>query len=138
MANDQIGNRDQYPLSYTGRAGQNAKVGLAQVRFTGSTGLVATVVGLPGVTATRQGTGTYDLVFPKSKGVHILPYLSCPTGTSAEVNVSNVGGPSGTAKIQITRMQSFGDPASMAARPFNPPTGTNLDLQFVFNPTAAY
>lgn len=133
----------QYPLNVIGPKGQKAFLGMETVFFEGTTGLVGTAYGIPGVTATRIATGSYDLIYPPTREVRIIPGLQAPTGMHYTVNISDVFPFSGKAKIQIARMGGGSVPSgsttpTMMSQPHNPVSGTMLNLQFFVSPITPY
>jgi hypothetical protein len=141
--------QEQFPLRTAGTAGQNAFVGQHKVFFSGSTGLVATSYGLPGVTVGRLRTGVYGIRFPRWKEVSCDVQLCTPTGVDY---ISSVGGMSGVgnivgvsggmelriSSIQNTPIASGGYTPSGTRVPTNPATGTVANLMFFVNPVTQY
>lgn len=119
----------QYPLNAVGPKGQFAFIGVHRMFFTGSTGLVSTNYGVPGVTATRLSTGTYRLRLPNARAVYINPSVAGTSGTYYSANVvNNASGISGIADVQISRGGAAQAPA----------TGTTLDLWFFVSPVSSF
>jgi hypothetical protein len=133
----------QFPLRSVGPKGQNAFVGVHKVFFSGTTGLVATSYGIPGVTATRIATGAYRLNYPPTRALDIIPGIQAPSGNHYNINVSDVNSYSGTANFQVTR-NNVGPIASGAAQassylaPHNPVSGTFANFMFFVSPITPY
>lgn len=136
---------EQYPLNVVGPKGQHGFMGTSTSFFEGSTGLIGTTYGIPGVTMTRVSTGAYRVNFPSSPqvsgamGVTILPGLNAPSGNFYNVNVSGVNSVTGVAHIEITRNEVplSGAPTNLI-RPVNPASGTRLHLQFFVSPITPF
>lgn len=143
----------QFPLNTAGPKGQNAFVGVHKLFFTGLTGAVATATspgaagigpgqfGIPGISATRVGTGIYDVYHPKAKSVDIIPSLDCPTGTAAQINVMRPqDGRSGMFRFHITRQPTTGVAIIGTNFPvlFNPVSGTVANLLFFVAPVTPF
>jgi hypothetical protein len=131
---------DQFPLKGIGAKAPNAFFGGHQAFFSGTTGLVSTSYGVPGVTIGRRQTGIYGVKFPPAQHVQIHPHLQVPSGTSYDVAVKGISGAtqvvgvSGYAEVHITRISN--SPVVTTTNPscyvqyHNPPTGSVLDLLF--------
>ena len=137
----------QFPANAIGPSGEHAFVGMHRVFFTGSTGLIGTMYGVPGVSATRVSTGLYRFKHDPTVNVDIIPGVEGPTGTQYQVNVnkrnlSNGGaGASGTFEVQINQMANAGFGTGLASgfvQPQNPATGTALKLLFFCSPITPY
>lgn len=141
----QFAHKAQFPLNTVGPKGQHAFCGVGKVFFTGTTGLVGTAYGIPGLTATRLSTGAYKVQFPASKSVDIIPGVQAPTGVHYDVQVGNVQPYSGTAELHISQRfntinsQSTGtsQPTGLL-RPQNPASGTCVNLLFFVAPITPY
>src|SRR3954470_9995135 len=70
----------QFPLNSIGPKGQHAFVGVERMFFQGATGLVSTLFGIPGLTATRVSTGTYRIQHPPAVSVDVIPGMQSPSG----------------------------------------------------------
>lgn len=137
---------EQFPLNVMGPKGPHAFVGGHQAFFSGTTGLVSTSYGIPGVTIGRRATGIYGVKFPPVKHVQILPSIQTPSGTSYQVAVKGMSGStyvdglSGYAEVHVTRMSNApvvtGTNPSTYVQPQNPPTGAVLDLFFYASGTS--
>ncbi len=138
----------QFPLNAVGPKGQHAFVGVAKMFFNGATGLVSgptsagTFFGIPGISATRRATGIYPIKFPAVRALDIIPGVQAPTGQPYVVNISSLNPTSGTAIVEVTRMEArtvtTGSSPSMYAAPQNPASGTYVNLFFFASPVAAY
>ena len=117
---------EQYPLNAVGQKGQHAFVGVEKVFFRGTTGLVGTAYGIPGVTVSRTATGSYTVNYDPVHEIDIIPNLIVPTGQDAQLKFVEVNPTSGTAKFQITRPSPTG--ISGAPLLYNPPSGTIASL----------
>jgi len=134
------------PLNVVGPKGQHAFMGLETIFFEGSTGLVGTAYGIPGVTATRTSTGCYRINYGSAPqlsgamGVIINPIINAPSGASYQVNVSDVNSVTGVANIQIGRTGA-GHLSHITTQTFqvhNPVSGTKLHLQFFVSPVTPF
>lgn len=125
----------QFPLNMVGPRGEGAFIGLERMFFQGQTGLVSTMYGVPGTTATRTATGVYTIVHPSCVAADIIPSVQAPSGMFFQANISAHNAVSGIAVMQFFQ-ESQGP--SMVASGFgqlmNPPTGTQVKLQFYVNP----
>lgn len=132
----------QFPANLGGPKGQHGFIGSNKIFFTGSTGSVATSYGLPGLVATRTATGSYNLVYPPTKGIDFYPSVQAPTGAAYSVNISDVHPTSGTAKMQIGRFGSGGSSGSavpsLAFQVQNPVSGTQVNLLCFVSTRVAY
>lgn len=132
----------QFPLNVIGPKGQKAFVGMDTVFFEGTTGLVGTAYGIPGVGATRIATGAYEIFFPPTREVRIIPGLQAPSGQQYNVNISDVFPFSGKAKMQISRTGGAGSSGnfvpSLSVVPHNPVSGTMVNLLFFVSPITPY
>lgn len=140
MAN--LAEKPQYPLNAVGTKGQQAFVGVHKVFFSGTTGLVATSYGVPGMVATRVSTGTYGLIYDPTVGLDIIPGVQAPTGNPYMINISEVFPTSGTAKFQIGRFGAPGASGSfaptLAFQAQNPVSGTIVNLMIFDSTRVAY
>lgn len=138
MANNQMQNEGLHPLRAVGPDRQHAFIGMGHVLFKGSTGLVGTAFGVPGLVCSRIATGSYYLQFNKNvKDVTILPGIQAPTGSHYNINVSEVNGYSGQANMQITKHVSVPSGMTVATtklQPCNPVSGTMANLLFFMSP----
>lgn len=124
---------EQFPLNVVGPKGPHSFFGSHQGWFSGTTGMVSTSYGIPGVTIGRTRTGVYTVKFPPIQHVSIHPALQVPSGSAYDVHVKGLSGAvevvgkSGYAEVHISRQSPSGIGLNM---PQNPPTGTVLDLLF--------
>lgn len=138
-------NEAVYPLAGTFQP--HARVGAATVRFDGATGLVATVFGIPGISATRLATGHYRVAFPRSPArsikcqatpVHNIGTAyqgQGPTGIGFSVQLANRSAPSGTIEMILTRGQPSAPATNLALGvPVNPPALSEVDLLLFITP----
>jgi len=140
MPTNHLSEVEQFPLNVIGPKGPNSFIGGHQAFFTGTTGLVSTSYGIPGVTIRRRSTGIYGIKFPPIQHVQIHPSLQVPSGHSYQVHVKGISGAtqvvgaSGYAEVHISRLQSapsgLGINPSSYVQPQNLPTGSVLDLLF--------
>lgn len=140
----------QFDPKFVGNAGQNMFIGEHKVYFQGSTGLVATQRGIPGVTVGRLATGQYGIRFPRWKEVSIDACIYTPTGVQYISNVrgmSGVGfieGVSGGALLELSKYDVTPAATTLTVNPSaykspqNPVTGTMVALRFFVNPVTAY
>ncbi|TAK10622.1 MAG: hypothetical protein EPO32_14930 [Anaerolineae bacterium] len=135
-------NTDQGPLKTVLPKGQNAFVGSEKIFFTGTTGQVGTAYGIPGVTVTRSGTGSYDVRYPVAHECDIYPDIQSPTGYSYNINITENFPTSGTAKFNITQQFQFiGSGAvgvSGSVRNYNPTSGSVAKLLMYIAPIAKF
>lgn len=138
MADNQMQSNNFSPLRVVGPDRQHAFVGMGHVSFKGSTGLVGTAFGVPGLVCSRVATGSYYLRFDRNlKDVTIIPGIQAPTGSHYNINVSEVNGYSGHANMQITRYVSVPSGMTVATtklQPCNPVSGTMANLLFFMSP----
>ena len=132
----------QYPLNSVGAKGAHGFIGTERIFFTGATGLVGTAYGIPGVTATRVSTGLYKINHPPAKMANIFPSVNAPTGPMymANIDAATSNAYSGVAYLHIGRQQTTkwittGSMPSTYVQPYNPVSGTMIDLLFVVSPT---
>ncbi len=125
----------QFPLNMVGPRGEGAFLGLERMFFQGQTGLVSTMYGVPGTTATRTATGVYTIQHPSCVEADIIPSVQAPSGMYFQANISSHNAKSGTAVLQF--FQEAQGPSMVASgfgQLMNPPTGTQVKLQFYVNP----
>lgn len=134
---EHLSQTDQFPLNVIGPKGPHAFVGSHQAFFSGTTGLVATSYGIPGVTIGRLRTGVYGIVHPPIEHAQIWPDIKVPSGQAYDLAIRGMSGrpynaKSGYAEIAITRGEQAAvvtgtNPSTIVAHQ-NPPTGAVLDL----------
>lgn len=124
----------QFPLNVAGSRGEGAFLGLERMFFQGQTGLVSTMYGIPGVSATRIATGTYQIAHPPAIAADIIPSVQAPSGMYFQANVSSHTARSGIAILQFFQ-EAAGTLVSSGYGPLiNPPTGTQVKLLFFVSP----
>lgn len=150
------------PIFGVGKAFNQGVIGDFTLELRGS-GMVATLYGMPGVSATLVGTGLYDIRFPfvAPLGMRMYPHAVAaegrgPTGAlvgpqgsglvgvvpNFNVHMSHVGGQSGGALLNIT--SPFQGASSAAGgnmtgfRPVNPPTGSSVNVLVLGSPISRY
>ncbi len=133
----------QFPLNSVGQSGQQAFLGVEKVFFSGSTGLISTMYGIPGFSATRVSTGLYTFMHDKIRHLDIIAGLECPTGTYLDVNIPSAtkGSITGTFQIQTYNRQGAGfgtGVPSIYFQPQNPATGTVLKLMIYGSPITPF
>ncbi len=154
MSNDKVnkeinrkaGQPEQFPVNRMGLGAPNSFFGTHRVFFEGTTGLVGSSYGLPGVTVGRLRTGIYGIRFPTDwRSVSILPGLQVPTGFDYDAKIagmSGVGilvGQSGGAELHISR--AINAPVITTTNPstyvqaHDPVTGTMAELHFFVTKT---
>jgi hypothetical protein len=126
----------QFPLNAIGQSGQNAFVGVQRVFFTGSTGLIGTMYGVPGVTATRVSTGVYRFRHDPTVNIDILAGVEGPTGTFYAVNIPAERKNSNNTGTFDVHMAKIAD--GIATGLSNPATGTALKLMFFCSPVTKF
>lgn len=130
----------QFPIRAVGKSGQSAFVGVQRVFFEGTTGLIGTMYGIPGVTATRVSTGIYRFKHDPCLNIDIIPGVEGPTGTQYHVNIpraSKGDGHSGSFDVHLTLQKNYGFATgipSAAIELQNPSTGTALKLLWFCSP----
>ena len=129
----------QFPLNSIGPKGQHAFVGVERMFFQGQTGLVSTLFGIPGLSATRVSTGTYRIQHPPAVSVDVIPGMQSPSGTAFQANVINQNVRSGIVDIAIYNDAAgiVGAFSGMGAL-YNPPTGTELKMMFFVAPITPF
>lgn len=140
---DTLADTPQFPANLGGPKGQHGFIGSNKIFFTGTTGTVATSYGIPGMVATRVATGSYNLVYPPTKGIDFYPSVQAPSGTHYTVNISDVHPTSGTAKMQIARTGGGATPSgsstpTLMIQPQNPVSGTQINLLCFVSTRVAY
>lgn len=133
----------QYPLNGVGNKAEHAFVGVEKVFFTGLTGNVGTAYGIPDVTVTRQGTGVYNVTYPRSVACDIIPGIQAPTGQAYDITITDNQPTSGTAQFQITRTVTFqgsgaGSSYSGTVVNYAPGSGTVANLLFFVSPITKF
>lgn len=134
----------QFPLNAVGPSGQHAFLGVHRVFFTGSTGLIGTMYGVPGITATRVATGVYRFKHDVCRNIDIIPGVEGPTGTAYQINIpvaSKGDGSSGAFDVHLMQTKNYGfgtGIASGALEPQNPATGTALKLLMYGSPVTKF
>lgn len=133
----------QYPLNGVGNKAEAAFIGVEKIFFTGLTGNVGTAYGIPDVTVTRAGTGVYNVNYPRSVGVDIIPGIQAPTGQAYDITITDNQPTSGTAQFQITRnmvVQGSGAGSSFSGTVVNyaPGSGTIANLMFFVSPLTKF
>ena len=129
----------QFPLNAIGTRGEGAFLGIERMFFQGQTGLVSTMYGIPGVSATRTATGVYTIQHPSIVAADIIPGVQAPSGMYFQVNVSSHNAGSGTAVLQF--FQEAQGPSMVASgfgQLMNPPTGTQVKLLFFCSPYSQF
>lgn len=129
----------QFPLNAIGPKGQHAFVGVERMFFQGQTGLVSTLFGIPGLTATRVSTGTYRIQHPPAVSVDVIPGMQSPSGTQFQANIIGQNPRSGVVDIHI--LNDSGNQTGAAsgfAQLINPPTGTELKMMFFVAPITPF
>ena len=157
-----LSSKPKNPIFGLGKAFNQGLIGDFTLEVRGS-GLVATLYGMPGVSATLVATGLYDIRFPfvAERGMRMYPHVMAaepkgPTGAfigpqgsgfvgvvpNVNAHVSHVGGQSGGALLNITN--PFQGASSAAGgnmtgfRPVNPPTGTTVNVLVLGSPISRY
>ncbi len=127
----------QFPLNAVGMRGEGAFLGMERMFFQGQTGLVSTMYGIPGVSATRTATGVYTIAHPPCVAADIIPCVQAPSGMFFATNVESSNSRSGIATIKF-----FAESSTNAASGFglamNPPTGTQVKLLFFVSPYSEF
>ena len=125
----------QFPLNMVGPRGEGAFLGLERMFFQGQTGLVSTMYGVPNTTATRTATGVYTIQHPSCVDADIIPSVQAPSGMYFQANITSHNAKSGVAVLQIfNESPNQTGAASGFGQLINPPTGTQVKLQFYVNP----
>ncbi len=153
MAQSDFGSRvGQYPANGGGTLGQNLILSTASVHI-GTGGLpvptrnfatgvatgLRTVYGFEGLGATLVGTGLYEITHPPANIARVFPQYVGPSGHFGNVapQWSPGNSASGVVRLQVTTQNSntgMAAPSGAMRYPFNPPSGTRLDLLFFVNP----
>jgi hypothetical protein len=154
MAQSDFGSRvAQFPANGGGTLGQNLILATASIHIgTGgmpvptrnyATGIATglnTVYGFEGLTATLVGTGLYEVGHPPANVARVFPQYVGPSGHTALVTPQRSVGnsASGVVRLQVSPNQAMSTgmtpPSGAISYPFNPPSGTRLDLLFFINP----
>ncbi len=128
----------QFPLNMVGPRGEGAFLGLERMFFQGQTGLVSTMYGVPNTTATRTATGVYTIQHPSCVEADIIPSVQAPSGMYFQANIISHNARSGLAVMQIFQEAAGTFASSGYGQLINPPTGTQVKLQFYVNPYGAF
>lgn len=124
----------QFPLNAIGNRGEGAFLGMERMFFQGQTGLISTMMGIPGVSGTRLSTGVYQIAHPPCVACDILPTVQAPSGMFFQSNIAKHSAKSGIAELHFFNEAYNTGPASGYAQFINPPTGTQVKLQFFVSP----
>lgn len=128
----------QFPLNAVGTRGEGAFLGLERMFFQGQTGLVSTMYGIPGVSATRLSTGTYQIAHPPAIAADIIPSVQAPSGMYFQANITQHNSVSGIAQLQFFQEATPTLSASGFGRLLDAPTGTQVKLLFFVSPYSAF
>lgn len=124
----------QFPLNMVGPRGEGAFLGLERMFFAGQTGNVSTMYGVPNTTATRTATGVYTIQHPSCMAADIIPSVQAPSGMYFQANIVSHNSVSGVAVMHFFNEASNTGSASGFGQLINPPTGTQVKLQFYVSP----
>lgn len=133
-----FGDNAQFPLNAVGTRGEGAFLGMERMFFQGQTGLISTMYGIVGVSATRLSTGTYQLRHPPCVAADILPSVQAPSGMYFQANVSQHNANSGVAQLQFFQEASPSIVSSGFGQLMDAPTGTQVKLLFFVSPYSAF
>ena len=137
-ANPGFDQNGQFPLNMVGPRGEGAFLGLERMFFQGQTGLISTMYGIPNTTATRTSTGTYAIQHPSCREVDIIPNVQAPSGMFFQANIVTNNAKTGTAVMQFFQEALNSSVSSGFGTLIDPPTGTQVKLQFYVNPYGAF
>ncbi len=129
-----FGDQPQFPLNVVGNRGQGAFLGMERMFFQGQTGLVSTMMGIPGVSATRVSTGVYNVQHPPCVAADIIPNVQAPSGMYFQANVVSHNTLSGIAQLQFYQEANGTLVSSGFGQLINPPTGTIVKMLFFVSP----
>lgn len=133
-----FGDNAQFPLNAVGTRGEGAFLGMERMFFQGQTGLIGTMYGIVGVSGTRISTGVYQIRHPPCVAADIMPTVQAPSGLYFQVNVSDHNVQSGLATLQFFNEAAPTFVSSGFGQFINPPTGTQVKLQFFVSPYSAF
>lgn len=139
-----LAERPMFPVNAVGPKGEHAFVGVSKTFFTGTTGLVATTYGIPGMVVSRIRTGYYQVNHDPAFELDPFPSLQCPSGTVLQANVvaDTQNSLSGYFEVVITQDRTLTIPTTLPAtnitQPVNPPSGTVLRIQVFGAPITRY
>lgn len=128
----------QFPLNAVGMRGEGAFLGMERMFFQGQTGLVSTMYGIPGVSATRTATGVYQIAHPPCVAADIIPSVQAPSGLFFQCNVESSNSRSGIATIKFFQEAAATNASSGYGTAMNPPTGTQVKLLFFVSPYSEF
>lgn len=128
----------QFPLNAVGTRGEGAFLGIERMFFQGQTGLVSTMYGIPGVSATRTATGVYTIQHPSIVAADIIPGVQAPSGMFFQANVASHNSLSGTAVLHFFNEAQPSIVSSGFGQLINPPTGTQVKLLFFCSPYSQF
>lgn len=154
MAQSDLGTRvGQYPLNAFGTLGQNAAFGTVSVHI-GTGGMVVptrnmatgiptglrTVYGSEGFGATLVGTGLYEITHPPANILRTFPQYVGPSGAGAMLTPQRSEGNSASGVVRIAAQSPVIASGAVAQpsgafgyRPVQLPSGSRLDLLFLYN-----
>lgn len=149
----------EYPHQAIGPKGRDSLHSLIKVVAAGS-GLIGTVYGQPGFSATLVGSGEFNLRFRPTVEVDMLAHYAgppapsgitptMPGGQKLDVQITDIAPASGTAKMWLSYSEPpRGNPGSgvatltnvpsMAQRPALLGTGAQISIYFEDSPVSAY
>jgi hypothetical protein len=133
-----FGDNAQFPLNAVGTRGEGAFLGMERMFFQGQTGLISTMYGIVGVSATRLSTGTYQLRHPPCVAADILPTVQAPSGMYFQTNVAQHNANSGVAILQFFQEANPTIISSGYGQLMDAPTGTQVKLLFFVSPYSAF
>lgn len=128
----------QFPMNAVGTRGEGAFLGLERMFFSGQTGLVSTMFGIPGVSATRTATGVYTIQHPSIVAADIIPGVQAPSGLYFQANIASHNAQSGTAVLHFFQEAVPTLANSGFGQLMNPPTGTQVKLLFFCSPYSQF
>lgn len=134
-----FGHKKRWPAQFVGERMGGGYVGMEEIRFVGTTGMIGTNFGIGSINVSRVATGLYALKVPAGEPYWgIIPGLNCPSGVAynASITEKNIG--SGTCFLQITRQPQGTGLPTLLNEFHNPMSGVVANLLVMVGATSAY
>ena len=134
-----FGHKKVWPAKFVGERMGGGFVGMEEIHFYGTTGMIGTNYGIGSIDASRVSTGFYAIKVPHGEPYWgIIPGVECPSGVSyrADVTGKNIG--SGTCFLQISRSPQSTTMATGLFELCNPCSGVTANLLVMVGATSAY
>lgn len=126
----------QFPLNTVGPKGEHAFLGMHRVTFTGSTGIVATQYGVPGLVCTRVAVGLFRLNHTPAKSVDFQVSYEGQSGTVLQPQVHVQPHPTGASATGAAFFSLWS--VGIGGTRTNPATGTSFLITAFVAPVTPY